>query len=263
MGNNCSACATKDRTIQQLVGQIDAARADIGKAQRAASEAAYALQLLTAEATALKGGVHVYLDEIGRHGVSNCLEVAFGALASAVKHQPITMASSAAALAALWHVCFRAHINRLKRQTAFGQPLGELLETGRLADVNVCSRDGPPIAAHACILSTSPYFAALLQLQELAAGRRPHADARLELRCDETHADMLRYVEWLYLGSVGELNAEALFVLADRLTDSRLQLACSQQTVAVRTDTKAWWQLVTVAGAAAVGVLMLCGRLRS
>ena len=52
-------------------------------------------------------------------------------------------------------------------------------------------------------------------------------------------------------------------MLADRLTDWRLQLACSQQTVAVGTDTRAWWQLVTVAGAAAVGVLMLCGRLRS
>ena len=59
----------------------------------------------------------------------------------------------------------------------------------------------------------------------------------------------------LYLGVVNEQHAEQLFVLADRLTDVRLQLACSQQLVAVRADVSAWWQLAIVAGAAAAGVL--------
>ena len=43
----------------------------------------------------------------------------------------------------------------------------------------------------------------------------------------------------LYLGVVNEQHAEQLFVLADRLTDVRLQLACSQQLVAVRADVSA------------------------
>ena len=112
------------------------------------------------------------------------------------------------------------------------------------------------------MLSTSPYFASLLQLHQLAADRRPSAEARLELRSDEGHADVKRYVEWLYLGVVNEQHAEQLFVLADRLTDARLQVACSQQLIAVRSDQSAWFQLVAVAGAAAAGVLLLASRVR-
>ena len=51
-------------------------------------------------------------------------------------------------------------------------------------------------------------------------------------------------------------------MLADRLTDARLQVACSQQLMAVRSDQSAWFQLVAVAGAAAAGVLLLASRVR-
>ena len=255
MGNCCSSCKVKDETIQQL---IHTARAD----QLAAKEATYALNLARAEIGALKGDMHAYLADIGRYGVGGCFEVAGAAMRSAIEHHPIMMAGSTFALVSLWHLCFRAHIERLKRATAMGQPLGELLEDERFADVNVQARDGPPIAAHACVLSTSPYFASLLQLQQLAADRRPSAEARLELRSDEGHADVKRYVEWLYLGVVNEQHAEQLFVLADRLTDARLQVACSQQLIAVRSDQSAWFQLVAVAGAAAAGVLLLASRVR-
>ena len=255
MGNCCSSCKVKDETIQQL---IHTARAD----QLAAKEATYALNLARAEIGALKGDMHAYLADIGRYGVGGCFKVAGAAMRSAIEHHPIMMAGSTFALVSLWHLCFRAHIERLKRATAMGQPLGELLEDERFADVNVQARDGPPIAAHACVLSTSPYFASLLQLQQLAADRRPSAEARLELRSDEGHADVKRYVEWLCLGVVNEQHAEQLFVLADRLTDARLQVACSQQQMAVRSDQSAWFQLVAVAGAAAAGVLLLASRVR-
>lgn len=57
--------------------------------------------------------------------------------------------------------------------------------------------------------------------------------------------------------SLHRQHAEALFVLADRLSDQRLQLACSQQMMAVRADANAWWQLVVGAGLMAVSVLAL------
>ena len=280
MGTTCSSCESKDETIKQLVNQGYVAHADIRVAQATAQKAAYALVegqkatircLLRLDVArgevralnrALNGYVHEYLADVGRYGIGNCFEVARIALLSAIEHHPLTMAGYAATLATLWHVCFRAHVERLKRATALGQPLGELLENERFADVSVHSRDGPPIAAHACVLSTSPYFASLLQLQELAVGKRPSAEEPLTIRCDEEHADVRRYVEWLYLGVVNEQHAEQLFVLADRLTDVRLQLACSQQLVAVRADVSAWWQLVIVAGAAAAGVLVLSSRVR-
>ena len=57
-------------------------------------------------------------------------------------------------------------------------------------------------------------------------------------------------------------NAEELFVLADRMADTRLQLACSQQMMTVREDTSSWFALVGVASVAAAGVLVLAGKVR-
>ena len=87
-------------------------------------------------------------------------------------------------------------------------------------------------------------------------------DAGTELRIDEERCDLERYLEWLYTGCVSEQHAEALFVLADRMSDVRLQVACSQQMMAVRNDTHSWFGLVGVASVAAAGVLVLAGKVR-
>lgn len=110
------------------------------------------------------------------------------------------------ALATLWHVCFRAHIARLKRQTVLGHsPIAELLVSGEYADCTVHAREGPPIEAHVAVLSTSPYFRAFLSFQASAVGMaEPTTAPRWELRLDEDRADLERYLEWLYTGTVGE-----------------------------------------------------------
>ena len=129
------------------------------------------------------------------------------------------------------------------------------------------SKDVPPIAAHACVLSTSFYFVrrCCSCMQELAAGKRSSAEKPLKTRCDEELADVRRYVEWLYLGVVNEQHAEQLFVLADRLTDTHAaaaRLLAATRGGRVRADVSAWWQLVIVAGAAAAGVLVLSSRVQ-
>jgi hypothetical protein len=259
-------------TIRKLADEMELTRTDLRHAQKAMRslerEYTSTSALMRAELSDLKVGVHVYLQNVGRHGVGTSFSVALGALRSAVIHHPLRMAASAGALAALWYVCFRAHIARLKRHVKLQQPAGKLLNSECFADVELYARDGPPILAHACLLSTSPYFEAFLSFNasanaESSSGSSQRGEAaRMELRVDEERRDLQRYLEWLYTGCVSEQHAEDLFVLADRMADTRLQLACSQQMMTVREDTSSWFALVGVASAAAAGVLVLAGKTR-
>ena len=261
MGNACSQCHVKDGTIAHLSKEL-----------RLAQQALRTLKRAELEAHDLKIGLQTYLHNVGRHGLGASGHVIAMAARSALEHHAVPIALTAAAIGGLWHVGFRAHIARLSRQTVLSQPLGVLLESDRYSDVEIRFRGGGrPLLAHRCILTaTSPYFSSLFQFREAAGSyiraevdatdaAADAADGREFVEVDESRADIERYLEFLYTGTVRG-DAEELWMLADRLSDPRCQLACTQQIVALRGENREWWQFVVGAMVAGCGALALSAR---